>query len=299
MSKKYQWLTLGSLLLLTFILYLVYDYRESIAMLNPKGWVALRERDLMITAIILMLLVVIPVFIMTVYIITKFRATNKKAEYSPDWDNNVLLEVIWWGFPTIIVIFLSIIAWQTSHELDPFKQLESDVKPLRIQVVALEWKWLFLYPEQNIATVNFIQIPEKTPINFEITADAPMNSFWVPQLGGQIYAMAGMRTKLHLIADEAGEFKGSSANLSGDGFSGMVFTVKASTESDFNKWVENVKQTDASLGTETYQQLAKQSKYNPTAFYKLQKNDLFDWIVMKPMMKVADSSQSPHKEHKE
>lgn len=298
MSKKYQWLTIGSLLFMAAILYWIYDYREHIAMLNPKGWVALRERDLMITATILMLLVVVPVFVLTVYIITKFRASNKKAEYRPDWDNNVLLEIIWWGFPFVIVIFLSIIAWTTSHELDPFKPLDSDVKPLKIQVVSLQWKWLFIYPEQNIATVNYFQIPEKTPINFEITSDAPMNSFWLPQLGGQIYAMAGMKTKLHLIADHTGDFRGSSANLSGDGFSGMVFNVKATNEADFNKWVDTVKQSDATLGLEEYKKLAEPSQNNPTAYYKLQKNDLFDWIVMKPMMKVAEGTDHPHKDHK-
>lgn len=286
MSKKYKFVLIGILLVIAASLYLVYDYRDSIPMLSPKGYIALRERDLMITATILMLLVVIPVFILTIYIATKYRADNKKAKYTPDWDNSHLLEVIWWGFPMLIIIILSILTWTSSHELDPYRPLTSDVKPLRIQVVAMRWKWLFIYPEQNIASVNFFQFPEKTPINFEITSDAPMNSFWIPQIGGQIYAMPGMKTKLHLIADHSGDYAGASANISGTGFSGMTFTARASGEEDFNKWVESVKQTGTPLGQDEYIKLAEPSSYNPVTTYKLQKSDLFHWVVMKPMMNM-------------
>lgn len=286
MSKKYQLVLTGTLLLLGWLLYLIYDYRENIAMLNPKGLIALKERDLIITAFILMLLVVIPVFILTIYIATKYRAGNKEAKYTPDWDNSHILEVIWWGFPFLIIIVLSILTWTSSHELDPFKPLESDVKPLRIQVVAARWKWLFIYPEQNIASVNFFQFPEKTPINFEITSDAPMNSFWIPQIGGQIYAMPGMKTKIHLIADHIGDYAGASANISGEGFSGMTFVARASSPEDFNKWVETVKQSGTPFGKEQYKEFALPSSYNPVTTYKLDNNELFDWVVMKPMMNM-------------
>jgi cytochrome o ubiquinol oxidase subunit 2 len=262
----------------------VFQYRDSIEMWNPKGLIALKQLDLMVVVTLLMLIVVIPVFIMTVFFVWKYRASNKKAPYTPDYDHNVMAEVVWWGFPLVIVVFLSVIAWQSSHELDPYKPIETDKKPLTIQVVALQWKWLFIYPEQNIATVNFVQFPEKTPINFEISADAPMNSFWIPQLGGQIYAMPGMRTKLHIIADEPGNFTGSSANLSGEGFAGMTFKLKASSQEEFDQWVKSVKQSSESLGMNEYAALAKPSSYNPVATYVLGDATLFDWIVMKPMM---------------
>lgn len=299
MSRKYQWLTLAFVLIIAASLYAVYEYRYSIAMLNPKGWVALEERNLMITATVLMLIVVVPVFILTIYIAAKFHKYNKNGEYYPDWDNSFLLEVIWWGFPFIIVIFLSIIAWETSHSLDPFKPLESDVAPVKVQVVALRWKWLFIYPEYDIATVNYLKIPEKTPINFEITADAPMNSFWLPQLGGQIYAMSGMRSKLHIIADETGVFRGSSSNMSGEGFAGMFFDVHSVPKKEFDSWIAKTKQSDLSLDQNSYQALANPSKFNPPAFYQLGKKDLFEYIIMIPMMSGKKESSSSHQETKE
>ena len=135
--------------------------------------IAFKERDLMIIATVLMLIVVIPVFILTIALAFEYRASNTKAEYTPDWDLNLTMESIWWGFPLAIVTILSFVAWQSSHELDPYKPLQISTKPLKIQVVALQWKWLFIYPEQKIATINYMQVPEQTPLNFEITADAP------------------------------------------------------------------------------------------------------------------------------
>lgn len=293
MSKKIIFSLITLFLIGLFLIILVYIYRDSIAMLNPKGIIALKERDLMLISTLLMLIVVIPVFILTICICLEYRASNKKAEYRPDWNHSVLAETVWWGFPLAIVAGLSIVAWETSHELDPFRPLESTVKPVTIQVVALQWKWLFIYPEQEIATVNFIQFPEKTPINFQISADAPMNSFWIPQLAGQIYAMPGMKTKLHIIADEVGSYMGSSANISGAGFSGMTFTAKASSEEDFKKWVDTVKQSENSLDLDQYKIIAEPSEYSPVASYVLKKKDLFDWIVMKPMMQ--QTGESPEK----
>lgn len=258
---------------------------HNIAVLNPKGLIALKERKLLITATFLMFIVVIPVFIITFAFAWKYRANNTKAKYSPDWDRHKVAEFIWWGIPCVIILTLSIITWKKTEELDPYKPLGGNANPMVIQVVALEWKWLFIYPEQNIATVNFVQFPEQTPINFEITADAPMNSFWIPELGGQIYAMPGMRTKLHLIAHEKGVFRGSSANLSGRGFSGMVFMAKATSQEDFNGWVQTVKQSSQFLDLSEYHQLAKPSAYLPVSVYSLKEGSLFDQIVMKYMGK--------------
>lgn len=257
---------------------------HKIAMLNPKGYVGIRELEIISTSTWLMLIVVIPVFILTFLIAWKYRMENDEAGYDPNWNHNILAEAVWWGFPLAIILFLCVIAWNSSHELDPYRPLESDVKPITIQVVALQWKWLFIYPEEQIASVNFFQFPEKTPVNFAISAEAPMNSFWIPQLGGQIYAMPGMATKLHLIADEPGSYYGSSANISGAGFAGMHFIAKASSKNDFEDWVQTVKKSSPGLDLKGYEEMVKPSEYNPVATFVLKKADLFDWIVMKPMM---------------
>ncbi|MGL4539768.1 MAG: ubiquinol oxidase subunit II [Candidatus Rhabdochlamydia sp.] len=287
MKKKYKVLFFILLTLAVIALSVVYLSSINIAVLNPKGTIALKERNLFIIITLIMLIVVIPVFVLTWVISWKYREGNK-AKYTPDWDKHLLSESIWWGLPCAIVLAMGILVWKGSHELDPFKPLESNKKPIRVQVVALQWKWLFIYPEQNIATVNFLQFPEQTPINFEITADAPMNSFWIPELGGQIYAMPGMKTKLHLIANEEGSFKGSSANLSGRGFAGMTFIAKASSQLEFEDWVESIRESSNFLNLREYNRLAEPSENNPVASYVLQKEDLYDWIVRKYMAPMTE-----------
>lgn len=262
---------------------------NDIAVLNPKGWIALRQRDLMITATWLMLIVVIPVFILIWLFAWKYRASNQKAHYTPDKEHNIIAETVWWGIPFAIIFILGIITWKGSRELDPFKPLETDKKLLTIQVVALQWKWLFIYPEYNIATVNFLHFPEKTPIRFILTADAPMNSFWIPQLGGQVFAMAGMETKLHLIANEVGSYRGSSANLSGRGFAGMWFMAHSTTDTAFEKWIQEVRLSSNVLNLDSYRELAKPTENHPKTTYVLQNPDLYDWIIMKYMMPMPDT----------
>ncbi len=251
-----------------------------ISVLDPGGVVAARERDLIITAVALGLLVVIPVFIMTFGIVWKYR-DGRGARYTPDWDHNVIAESIWWGLPCLIILLLSVITWNSSHQLDPFKPLASTVKPITIQVVALPWKWLFIYPQQNIATVNYLQFPEQTPVRFEITADAPMNSFWIPRLGGQIYAMAGMSTELHLMADGPGSYRGSSANLSGRGFAGMKFIAQSTSSQDFSTWIDNVKQSPQILDLPAYNKLSRPSENNKPASYAYSDPALYDSIIQK------------------
>ncbi|NGX47600.1 MAG: Cytochrome bo(3) ubiquinol oxidase subunit 2 [Chlamydiae bacterium] len=279
--KKLRIVVVILLLLGVAALAVLYISTHDIVVLNPKGMIGIKERHLIITASLLMLLVVIPVFIFTWFFAWRYRASNEKARHEPDWEHNNIAEFCWWGVPLIIVVILGVITWKSSHELNPFKPIVTGKAPITIQVVALDWKWLFIYPEQGIASVNFVEFPEKTPINFEITADAPMNSFWIPQLGGQIYAMPAMRTKLHLIANETGNFRGASANISGKGFAGMTFTAKSSTQEDFDRWVQKVRQSGKSLTLSEYKQLAEPSEYNPVVLYVLQQKDLFDRIVMK------------------
>ncbi len=284
---KITFLTIASFAISALLIFLFFPLTKA-AVLNPKGLIAVKQRELLIEATCWMLLIVIPVFILAFFIPWKYRASNHKAEYRPNWDYNFVAEALWWGLPCVIIVILSVMTWKSSHELDPFRPLESDKKPLKIQVVALQWKWLFIYPEQKIATVNFVQFPEKTPITFEITSDAPMNSFWIPQLAGQIYAMPAMRTYLHLIANEIGEFQGSSANLSGTGFANMRFIAKASTELDFNKWVQTIQQSQNSLDYISYQKLVPPSERVSVTSYLLKDAYLFNRIIMNYMLPMTD-----------
>jgi len=220
---------------------------------------------------------------MTIYIALKYREGNKSAKYHPNWDHNLKIESVWWGIPLIIIAILAVVAWNSSHDLDPFKALNSNVRPLNVQVVALPWKWLFIYPQQSISMVNYLEIPMNTPINFQITADAPMNSFWIPQLGGQIYAMSGMSTELHLMSDKAGMYTGRSANISGRGFAGMQFKVKSTSSADFSGWVASVKESPNKLSFDNYSKLALESENNPVAYYSSTADNLFDNVIMKYM----------------
>lgn len=271
------------ILLITLIMqpYSVYKFRHYIAVLFPSGIIALEERNLLFIIQAIMLLVVIPVYILTFIFSWKYNSENPHGKYDPDLVDNKLAEYIWWGIPLVLTIIVSILTWVKTHELDPYKPIQSDEKTLNIQVVALQWKWLFIYPEEKIAAVNFFQIPENVPVHFELTADAPMNSFWIPHLGGQIYAMPKMRTELNLIANEKGDFRGSSANLSGEGFSGMHFISRASSKEDFKKWIESAKKSAESLDFESYNKLAKPSQNDPVQLYQLKDENLFHQIIMK------------------
>lgn len=291
MTRKYKFALFILLPIVIFLAVIQFVSLGNVAVLNPKGWIAEKEYNLLITATLLMLIIVIPVFIMTLVITWRYRAGNKTAKYRPDWDYNFWAECLWWGFPVLIVAALSWIAWTSTHELDPYKPLESHKKPITIQVVALQWKWLFIYPEQKIATINYIQFPEKTPLNFEITSDAPMNSFWIPELGGQIYAMAGMKTKLHLIANQVGSFRGCSANISGEGFADMVFIAKATSDEEFEKWVGEVRHSQEGLNQDAYNKLMKESTNNPPRTFALKDEKLFDRMIMKYMLPMKKEDE--------
>lgn len=249
---------------------------------DTAGEVANKQRDLIIFTSILSLVIIVPVFGLLFGIAWRFRATNTKAKYRPNWDHSRVAETIWWGLPGLLIVFLSVIIWTSSHELDPYRPLTNNKPAVTVQVVSLQWKWLFIYPDQKIASVNVVQFPEDTPVNFVITADSPMNSFWIPQLGGQVYAMNGMTTKLHLIADRTGNFRGSSANLSGEGFAGMKFTARSTSEQDFENWVTK-NQTAQTLDWAKYEELAKPSKDQPESVYVLNDSGLYDKVIEKYM----------------
>lgn len=257
---------------------------DSALVTHPKGIIARSELDLIKTNIFLMLLVVVPTFILLFVTIWKYRAKSSKAKYEPEHSSGVFGEVVLWIIPAVVIAVMTVITWKATHELDPYKPLKSEVAPLTIQVVALDWKWLFIYPEQGIASVNFVQFPENTPIHFELSADgSPMNSFWIPQLSGQIYCMTGMTTPLHIMADEPGEYSGRAAEINGKGFADMTFVAKSSTRSDFNHWVASVKRSHLRLTDPVYSELTKSSQSNPVALYSYVEEGLFKKIVMKYM----------------
>jgi len=270
------------------------------SLLEPTGRIAADEKQLIITSTLLMLIVVVPVIFMTLYFAWKYRASNTSATYTPNWSYSHRIEAVVWAVPIAIILVLGVITWKTTHELDPYKPLESSVKPIEIQVVSLDWKWLFIYPEQHIATVNEIQFPAGTPVNFKITSDTVMNVFFIPQLGSQIYAMAGMQTQVNLIANEPGVYDGLSTNFSGAGFPDMVFKATAGTQQEFDAWVAKVKASPNKLGLDNYGELAKPSTKDPVKYFSNVEPVLFTAVLDKYMdkssgLKLADKICLPAK----
>ncbi len=261
-----------------------------IVLFSPQGYIAKREVALMALALRLMLIIVIPVFALTFAIAWHYRAGNAKARYLPNWEHNRLEEAIWWAVPFLIIIALASITWTSSHALDSYKGIATSTPALEIDVVALDWKWLFIYPAQRIATVNTLTIPTGTPIAFKLTADAPMNALWIPQLSGQEMAMPGMVTELHIEADAPGAYHGLSGNYSGAGFAGMQFTAHAVSKSAFGAWVAETRMSTSTLDRVTYASLAAPSENVAPERYVLGDPGLYTWIVMKYMTPPAASS---------
>jgi cytochrome o ubiquinol oxidase subunit 2 len=259
-----------------------------IPVLSPAGSVALAERHVILTTLLFCAIVVIAVYVLLFLFAWKYRSSDLKnqTEHSPNWDHDSpLAEAAWWFVPGVIILILALLAWRSSHTLDPYVPLESaQGTPITIEVVALNWKWLFIYPAQGIATLNELEVPVGTPVHFELTADAPMNSFWIPALGGQIMVMPGMQTQLNLVAQKAGDFDGSSANISGDGFAGMTFKAHAVSQEDFDAWVASVQQSYSTpLDTSTYAALVAPSKNIAPMTYSSVDLSLFDSSMSKYM----------------
>lgn len=250
-----------------------------LVVLDPKGQIGEHERSIIMTATLLMLIIVVPVIAMVVTFAWKYRATNTSARYMPDWEHSNTVAAAITLVPCTIVLCLGIITWRTSHELDPYTPLVSEVEPVSIDVVALDWKWVFTYPDLHIATVNEIAFPANTPVKFRITSASVMNSFFIPQLGGQIYAMPGMQTQLSLIAGQTGIYDGMSANYSGGGFSDMKFRAIALSEREFEVWVATVKMSSKRLTSEAYAALARPSEKNPVEYFSFVDPELFQNIL--------------------
>jgi cytochrome o ubiquinol oxidase subunit II len=246
---------------------------------DPQGPVAAAEWLLTINATEIMLVVVVPVIVATLAIAWWFRSSNSRANHDPHWAYEGSVEFVTWSIPALVVILLGGVTWISAHELDPRAPLDSKITPLRIDVVSLDWKWLFIYPDQRIAAVNELVIPAGTPVSFHLTSATVMNAFFVPQLGSQIYTMAGMETHLNLLADKPGEYQGLSTNFSGDGFSEMRFMATAVPPGDFAGWVTKVQGQGSALDDPGYAQLTKPSTAVPPTTYRSVEPNLFDRIV--------------------
>lgn len=255
----------------------------SMTLFNPKGDIGAQEKTLILIALGVMLLVVIPVIALTLYFAWRYRASNVSATYAPKWAHSTKIEVVIWTIPCVIVAFLAILIWDTTHSLDPYQPLKSEVAPVRVQVVALNWKWLFIYPDYGVATVNQLHIPVDTPVEFKLTAESLMNSFFIPQLGSQVYAMAGMQTQLHLIANSPGVYAGMSSAFSGPGFSDMHFDTVATSRHAFDDWIGQARNSPLKLNQASYGMLEQPSDNQPVVTYTGVDPGLFDGVVNKYM----------------
>jgi cytochrome o ubiquinol oxidase subunit 2 len=253
-----------------------------IVLFHPKGLIAGQERSLLLLTVAIFMLVAAPTLALLYFTAWKYRESNNHAVYAPGAHHSKFFVFGMWAIPIVFMLVMASVLWPAAHRLQPQKPLSSSVKPLAIQVVAMRWKWLFIYPEQHIATVNFIQVPLNTPLQFDLTADeAPMSSFWIPHLGGQLYAMTGHVNRLNLMANVVGDYQGSSAEINGAGFAGMKFIARADTKNAFDQWVQGVKQSSTVLDAEGYQKLLSPSQNNTSAFYSQADSDLYPNLLLK------------------
>jgi cytochrome o ubiquinol oxidase subunit II len=252
--------------------------------LNPSGDIAAQQAHLVVVSTLLMLLIIVPVIFLVIWFARKYRASNTEAEYLPDWDHSTKLELVIWGAPLLIIIVLGLITWIYTHKLDPYRPLDriaegrpipASTKPLVIQAVAMDWKWLFIYPDQGIATVNELVVPVDVPVRFNISATSVMNAFYVPELAGMIYAMPGMQTSLNAVQNKPIQSVGFSANYSGAGYSDMRFSYRGVPQGDFDGWVQSIKSGGGDLTRANYLTLEKPSIKEPVHRYAAVDNDLF------------------------
>jgi len=256
--------------------------RVKAGFLDPAGPITFKERELFFNSLALMMIVLIPVVIMSIAFIIRYRASHKTSEYRPNWSHSYFLEALWWGVPCAIIFILGVITWIETHKLDPYRKLEVSGPPLVVQAISLPWKWLFIYPEQNIATINFLELPVGRQIMFEITSDnEPMSALFIPQLGSQIYSMAAMRTELHVLATREGTFEGMNAMFNGDGFSDMHFQVKVVSEAEMQQWVNSAKTGHAALTAANYEKLTKPTQAEPVQYFSSVEKDLFKSVIQK------------------
>jgi cytochrome o ubiquinol oxidase subunit 2 len=261
------------------------------AVLMPGGIVAEQQRDLLATAAALMLIVVIPVFGMCGWFAWHYRSSNARARYAPAWDYSLPIDVMIWLVPGLLISVLAVLVWVYSYRLDPYKVVPSTRGPIEVQVIAQDWKWLFLYPEQHIAVVNELVFPSDRALSLKLTSDTVMNAFHIPGLGGQIYVMAGMQTELHLKANGTGNFIGRNVQFSGEGFSGQTFLVHATSDAEFAAWLARVKGSNHPLDEATYAELRRPSSKVPATYYSDYNRELYDRVIARYVNRPSDA---PH-----
>ena len=249
------------------------------AVLAPKGFVGQADRTILVDSLAIMLAIVIPTIIATIAFAWWYRAANKRATYLPDWEFSGRIEMIVWAIPTMTIVLLGGVTWIGAHDLDPAKPLVSKEAAIEVQVVSLDWKWLFIYPEHRVAAINELVVPAGVPLHFTLTSGSVMNAFFIPQLGSMIYTMNGMATELYLEANAPGTFRGMSSHYSGEGFSDMHFAVRALSAEDFARWVNTTRERGPTLDTASYTALAKQSLDVPPSTFSSVERDLFQRIV--------------------
>ena len=249
----------------------------------PVGPVGSAERTILLNSLAIMLAIVIPVILATLAFAWWFRASNRRARYLPTWAYSGRIELIVWSIPALVVFFLGGIAWIGSHDLDPARPLASSRKPLEIDVVSLDWKWLFIYPDQGVASVNRLIAPVGVPLHLRITSATVLNVFFVPRLGSEIYAMNGMASQLNLQADEAGVFFGLAAHFSGDGFSDMNFEMHAVAPADFAAWAETTRSAGPELDDASYRTLLRQTENVTPYTYRAVQAGLFDAVLLQKL----------------
>jgi cytochrome o ubiquinol oxidase subunit 2 len=247
--------------------------------LDPQGPIGAAEKTILIDSVAIMLAIVLPTILAIFGFALWFRAGNARARHLPDWAYSGRIELVVWAIPALTIILLGGVAWIGAHQLDPAAPIEGPGKPLRIQAVSLDWKWLFVYPDQNVAAINTLTVPAGVPLHFELTSSSVMNAFFIPQFGSMIYTMNGMTTRLNLRADVPGTFQGLSAHFSGDGFSDMHFEVRVVPAAQFASWADGAAQAPQALDEARYGELAKPSTNNAPALYRLTDPKLFDAIA--------------------
>lgn len=267
-----------------------YLHDKTVSVLQPAGHIGHEELDLIIFCSLISVTVVVPVFFLLFTFAWKYREGNTRAKYSPDLDGDAKAEFIWWMIPTVLLLVISLVNWHSTYALDPFKHLQSDKPTMHVQVVALDWKWLFIYPEQHVASVNIAYVPAGTPVDFEITSDTVMTSFWAPQLGGQMYAMPGMTTHLNLVADKVGKYNGVAANISGKGFADQKFVIAAVQPQLFSQSVASMRASSDKLDSSSYALLARPGVLNTVKYYGSVDSNLYDTITMKYMMPMGGNT---------
>lgn len=257
---------------------LIVTRGNTLALLQPAGTIANQQTGLLFFTVGLGMFVLVPVFVLLFSFAIRYRAGHNHS-YTPEVEGNRVIETLWWLIPILIITVLSVVTWKTTHDLDPLRPLVSTTKPLTVQVVSMQWRWLFLYPDLEVASINELRIPEKTPINFQITGDSPMSAFWVPQLGSQIYAMNGMISRLSLDANRTGTFHGSNSNISGEGYSNMDFDVISMNSTDFSSWSQRTVASSKALDWKLYKQLAEPSKDSAVKYYALTDSNLLNKVT--------------------